>query len=269
MIPRQELDRARDILRALASAAGDPPPGDVRLGFDGAVARIWLDAPASRNALSVARMCQLGDVVDALYDWQGAVVRLESTSVGAFCAGGHLGEVAAYLGEPERGRAMAAAMGTVTEALRRLPAVSVAVVDGPALGGGAELATATDARCFGAAARIGFVQASLGVACGWGGSARLVSIVGAARAMALLARGEVLGPAEAAAMGLADAVSPQAGDAADAWLRPVLEAPPEAIRAVKRQVVAALPPFDAGAAVSAFAAVWGSPAHRARLGTRR
>lgn len=269
MIPRSDLDRARGVLHDLAATAGAAPPGHVRLELDDSVARVVIDAPASRNALSTARMAQLGDAVAELYGWPGAVIRVESAVAGAFCAGGHLGEVASFLADPARGVEMATAMGVVTEALRRLPAVSVSVVDGPALGGGAELCTATDARFLGARGRIGFVQARLGVACGWGGSARLVALVGPTRALALLVRGEVLGPAEAFAVGLADGVDAVASAAADAWLAPVQAAPPEAIRAVKRQVVAALPPYDAAAAVAAFGAVWGGPAHAASLQGRR
>ena len=51
--------------------------------------------------------------------------------------------------------------------------VSVAIVDGPAVGGGAELTTATDHRVFGPGAWLSFRQAALGVAAGWGGAVPL------------------------------------------------------------------------------------------------
>ncbi len=62
--------------------------------------------------------------------------------------------------------------------LRSLPVVSAFLVDGRAIGGGAELTLSTDLRLFSPWGRVAFVQASMGVTTGWGGGARLVEIVG-------------------------------------------------------------------------------------------
>ena len=62
--------------------------------------------------------------------------------------------------------------------LRRLPLVSAFLLDGRALGGGAELALAADLRLWAPWAKLAFVQARMGVATGWGGGCRLVELMG-------------------------------------------------------------------------------------------
>ncbi|KAG7273241.1 hypothetical protein CRUP_001337 [Coryphaenoides rupestris] len=62
--------------------------------------------------------------------------------------------------------------------LLRLPLVSVALVEGRALGGGAELTTACDFRLVTRDSRIQFVHKHMGLVPGWGGAARLVPIRG-------------------------------------------------------------------------------------------
>ena len=76
---------------------------------------------------------------------------------------------------PEMGFAMACLMGEATARLAALPLLSVCLVGGPAVGGGAELTTCTDLRLATPTARVSFVQAVMGVAPGWGGAARLGS----------------------------------------------------------------------------------------------
>lgn len=251
--------KARERLEALS--AGVPvSAGRVRLEL-GDVAWLRLDNPAARNAVTVRMMIDLLDAVETLRAWEGALVVLTSSTPGTFCSGGHLGEVQRSLIEPESGRQMALAMGEVLEGLLDLPQLSVAVVDGPAIGGGAELLTACDLRVLSPRARVHFVHARLGVVPGWGGTARLVRLVGRAAALRILARAEALGPEACREIGLADAV----GDP-EAWLAPIRELPPETLRAAKAQVLAA-PAL--GAQAHHFASVWGGPAHQRALAALR
>ena len=73
--------------------------------------------------------------------------------------------------------------------LQSLPLITVAYVEGMALGGGAELMTACDYRLARENAKIGFVQVRIGITTVWGGGARLVQLIGYNKALNLLATG--------------------------------------------------------------------------------
>jgi enoyl-CoA hydratase/carnithine racemase len=242
--------------------------GEIRLELDGPVGRLVLDNPGARSAVSLSMMVDLAEAVQRLYRWDGALVVVSSTDPRVFCSGGHLKQLVRSLDEPDKARTMARAMTVVLEALGEVPAVTVAAVDGLAIGGGAELLTATDFRVCSPEARIHFVQARLGIAPGWGGTRRLTRIVGAQAALRILTTARALFPGEAADLGLVDhRCEGRAEHAALEWLGDLRERAPEAIRALKRQVRAAVRggPGSGEEDADAFAGVWGGPAHREAL----
>lgn len=258
-----ELEAALAALRGLGAA---PAPERVRWAREGALATVTLDSPEARNGLSLGMMRTLGEGVAALAaadDVAAVLVRAEGP---VFCAGGDLREVRASWGTPEGGRVVAAAMGTILDALLQLPALVVAAVRGPAIGGGAELLTAADLRVLGADGAFEFRQVRLGVACGWGGARRLPLHVPAPTATAWLLTGARVDRGAAVAASYASAAD-DAEAGARSLLAPVLAAPIAAVRAQKAQIVAARAPWlgDRTADVDAFVSVWGGPAHRAAL----
>lgn len=256
------LDQARGALLSLGE--GLPArEGHVRLDASMPIAKITLDFPAARNALTVSMMGELAEAVSVLRNFAGVAV-IVCANGPVFCSGGHLEDVQTALLEPGRGLAMARAMTAVLDALLELPCITVAAVNGPALGGGAEILTACDHRVLSRAASVRFVQAKLGIAPGWGGAHRLMRHVGRGTALRWLSTAATVSPDDALAAGFADSVVD--GDAvagAGAFLAPVLALPHDAIRAVKAQLVGAR---DDEA--SPFAAVWGSDVHRAALARR-
>jgi enoyl-CoA hydratase/carnithine racemase len=258
------LDEARRVLQALALGR-ERRPGRVRLELDGPVARLVLDNPASRNALTLGMMIELADHVQTLERWDGVAVLLVAEGDRSFCAGGHLDEVVEAIDGPERAAEMCRAMTEILGTFLDLPCISVAAIGAPAVGGGAELATACDFRVFGPRGVIHFVQARLGIASGWGGTGRLVRHVGPRAALGITAFAAPLDGPAALAAGLADRlVGAPVEEGALAFLAPILAVPPGAARAAKRQVVAAVrgePDLDA----AAFAERWGGPDHLAAL----
>jgi ethylmalonyl-CoA/methylmalonyl-CoA decarboxylase len=259
------LDEAIDALARLR-VGHDRLPGEVRLETAGEVAELLIDNPGARGALTLGMMKDLAVAVATLERWPGAAVLVRSTP-GAFCAGGHLGEVRARLTGPEEGRAMALAMGVVLDALLGLPQVVVAAIDGPAVGGGAELATAVDHRVLSPRAWIEFRQAALGVGAGWGGIRRLVQHVAPPIALRWVTTARRVEPEAGLAVGFVDVVDDDPIAGARRLLEPVLALPPSGVRACKRQLALARRPLgDREADVDAFTQVWGGPAHRAALG---
>jgi ethylmalonyl-CoA/methylmalonyl-CoA decarboxylase len=256
------LAEARAALVALGTGVPDRP-GRVTLDLSGPIARLTIDNPTARNAITVRMMVELADAVAALAAWDGAMVVVTGTG-GAFCAGGHLGDVRESLLVDGAGLAMARAMTVVLDGLLSLPVVSVAAIGGPALGGGAEIATACDFRVVQRGAYVHFVHVALGVAPGWGGAGRLAAILGRSPALRVLTTAARLDAAAAVAIGFADRADDDAVAGALEFLAPVASQPTAAVRAAKAQIAG-----ERSTEAHVFASVWGSSDHRVALARMR
>jgi enoyl-CoA hydratase/carnithine racemase len=128
--------------------------------------------------------------------------------------------------------------------------ITIAAVEGRALGGGMELAMACTLRVAGAGARFGLPEVKLGLVPGAGGTQRLPRLVGRGRALEIMLTAREVPAAEAAAIGLVDRVT-AAGDALDGALALAAELASlsrPALGAVIRSVDAAFDlPLDEGA----------------------
>ena len=266
-----ELGRAVGVFRDLLAVKNIPRCGSVVLERERSeLARITITSAAKRNAL-----CG-----HSLLDLAAAVLDLEARPEGTralilqghgetFCAGLDF-RTAVSLDTQEEGLAMFDVASRTLDLLRDLPLVSVAAIEGAAVGGGAELATCCDWRVMRSEAKVQFVQTRMGISPGWGGARRLSDIVGRRWALRLLARGEAVQGDEALSIGLADRVcegSESAPEAALDLLQPLLDAPfGSAIRAVKQAVTGSdlsRPAEDRERA--AFASVWASAENKAAL----
>jgi enoyl-CoA hydratase len=216
---------------------------------DDGIALLRVNRPAARNALSWAAQEAFADAVAA--SGRDASIRvLIVTGAGqAFVSGGDLKELA---GHPEAaaGERLNRVMSAALAGLAELPCPVLAAVNGDAIGGGCEILTACDLRLAAAGARFAFRQVDNGLTTGWGGTSRLVQLIGQSRAMELLLTGRVFGAEEARALGLVQRVAPpgvEALAAAYAWAGELLRLPRRALAATKALVHAAahLPPADA------------------------
>jgi enoyl-CoA hydratase/3-hydroxyacyl-CoA dehydrogenase len=121
-----------------------------------------------------------------------------------------------------------------------LPQVTIAAIEGVAIGGGALLAQALDWRVMAKSASMYLPEARLGFNLAWGGLPRLVSLVGPARAKRALLTGFTLDAGRAEAWGLADVIT-EDGRAVDAAMRlaeETLGVPALTRRMTKRAVAA-------------------------------
>jgi enoyl-CoA hydratase/carnithine racemase len=126
--------------------------------------------------------------------------------------------------------------------LATLPAISIAAIDGLALGGGLEIALACTFRVAGPTARLGFPEVALAMLPGAGGTQRLTHLVGRDAALDLMLSGRQVEPAEALALGLVSRVSEGPADAhAMKWAVTFSAGAPIAVQAILRCVEAALP----------------------------
>jgi enoyl-CoA hydratase len=172
----------------------------------------------------------------------------------SFAAGGDIKELAGLRTLAEATK-MAEDAKRALAAVRDMPVPVVAVLNGDALGGGAELALACDFRVAAAHARIGFIQGRLNISTGWGGGIDLVRRVGPSVALRLMARAELLSAAEALRTGLVDEVAGD-GEGLDEtvqrFVAPMLVQSPQVLRAFKAVVRTGSPEVE----TRLFAETW-------------
>lgn len=199
------------------------------------IGQLTVHRPQVRNALNWAAMQAFAEAVEEAHSLSHLCV-LIITGVGkAFVSGGDLSELQHYPGR-EDGLRLATIMGDALARLEALPCPTIAAINGPARGGGAEIAMACDLRIMAEDADIGFVHSRLGIVPAWGGGQRLMRIVGYARALELIATGRVLSAKEALALRLVDFLSPIGEALNTAWdvARQIAANPKEAVQAAKR-----------------------------------
>jgi ethylmalonyl-CoA/methylmalonyl-CoA decarboxylase len=177
------------------------------------ISEIILDNPNKRNALSGVMINELIHILDDLLynspNTIGLIIRGKTTSYStAFCAGLDFTLAKTIVNTSTKGLEMCALMTDALNQLRNGPIISLALIHGPALGGGAELSTACDYRAMTLAptTEIGFVHGTIGASPGWGGASRLLNIVGRNKSIHLLCSAERLKPAKAQDIGLCDHV---------------------------------------------------------------
>jgi enoyl-CoA hydratase/carnithine racemase len=126
-------------------------------------------------------------------------------------------------------------------ALARPGLVSIAAVQGHAVGAGFQLALACDLRLAAEDAQFTMAEVSLGLVPDLGGTKRLVELVGYSRAAAICLTGRRVGAAEALRIGLVNEVVPTTGlaSAAQAWAEQILSLPRSAVIEIKALLLAA------------------------------
>ncbi|MFC4948875.1 enoyl-CoA hydratase/isomerase family protein [Pseudonocardia sp. GCM10023141] len=243
-------------------------PG-VTLTVTGAVATVTIDRPATRNAIDRTTMAEFGGVLDVVEEHLDRgdvrVVAVRGGGDRVFISGGDLKELAQIRSLADA-QAMSRTMRSCLDRLATLPAPTVALLNGHAMGGGAEVAVACDMRLAADDIRIAFNQVALGIMPAWGGVERLTGLVGRGRALQLLLTGTPLTAAEAGAHGLVETVVPRRDfDTAAAQLLAQLAAVPAvAGRGIKALVGLVAPPSapeHEAVATTAFAHAWVAEDH--------
>jgi enoyl-CoA hydratase len=217
----------------------DSPP--LLVGRDDGVMSVVLNRPDKHNPLSRAVLAALQDAMQqASRDDTLRCVLLRGAGNGYFAAGGDLRDLSSVRSAAETEAMVVEARGAL-DAVRECPVPVIAVINGDALGGGAELAVACDLRIMASHARIGYMHGRLNVSTGWGGGTDLFDLVGRARALRMLARAEMVHAVEALSWGLADAVAPAEADLdafATGFVEPMRRQSPRLMRAYKAQALA-------------------------------
>ncbi|MFW0796724.1 enoyl-CoA hydratase/isomerase family protein [Gordonia sp. CPCC 205515] len=225
----------------------------VKLEIVDGLAVITIDRPEARNAIAPATMDELDDAIDGAAGAKALAITGGGDRV--FVSGGDLKELA-KLRTLDDARAMARRMRSICQRLVDFPAPVIAALNGHALGGGAEFASAADIRIAADDVKIGFNQSTLAIMPAWGGAERLVTMVGRSRAILLAGTGRLLTAAEALEIGLIDEVFPRA-DFDEGW-RAVAQSLATAPAAGIKKVMSGA---TAEEAVDEFAKLWVAEEH--------
>lgn len=172
-----EAQRAPEFLSQLQVSGPD----------DQGIVEVLVRRPEVLNALNAATIGELETTFSRL-EADASVRGILFGGFGGALAGADINELAA-LESAEQCVAVAARGQALTRQMEKLSKPLVAVLDGPVLGGGCELAMAAWARVVGPRTVVGQPEVNLGIIPGYGGTQRLPRLIGLQRALAILSQG--------------------------------------------------------------------------------
>ncbi len=180
----------------------------VRVETSEAIRTVTVQRPEKLNALNTEVLRQLeGAITAASTDANLRCLIVTGAGEKAFIAGADIGELAKLT--PIEGREHARRGQAVLDRIEGLPIPSIAAINGFAYGGGLELALACSMRVASENAKMGLPETSLGILPGYGGTQRLVRLVGKAKAYELILTAEKgITAADAERIGLVNRVVP-------------------------------------------------------------
>jgi 2-(1,2-epoxy-1,2-dihydrophenyl)acetyl-CoA isomerase len=173
------------------------------------IGTVTLNRPEKLNAFDPEACADLIEALRMLAQSDAVRIIVVTGAGRGFCAGADLSVLEA------QGAALVAAGKKIALSIRSAPKPVLAAVNGPAAGGGANLALACDYRLASDQASIGQVFHKLGLGPDWGGSYFLPRLAGISKALELVWSARMVPAAEAAQLGLFDRVVPHADLAAE------------------------------------------------------
>lgn len=168
------------------------------------IMKVTIKRPEYLNALNTETLMELKEVLDNLKEDEEIKVIIITGEGKAFVSGADLSEMSEK--NPEEALEFALLGQEIFDDLESLEKVTIAMINGYALGGGLELALACDIRIASEKAKIGSPEVNFAICPGWGATQRLPRIVGEGKALALILTGEMINADEAERIGLINEV---------------------------------------------------------------
>ena len=206
--------------------------GGLRLD-PGPIARLTLERPMKRNAMTHAMWTALPVICDRLISENTRALIVTGAGDKAFCAGADISEFEAVYGTTEATESYNGIVREVQARLRDLPCPTIAEVRGVCYGGGCGLALACDFRVAGPDASFAITPARLGLAYSPADTWQLIEKVGMPRAKDLLLTGRAISAQEAFDIGLIDRLDKDATATATEMAEHFSHLAPSALSAIK------------------------------------
>ena len=167
---------------------------------------VILNRPDDGNALSLELIEELNEILENYqHDLEIKLVTITGQGDKFFIAGGDIKELNAVRSDSDIDDMIKLGRKTL-DMIRYYPVPVIALINGYALGGGAELAMACDYRLAVEKASIGFVHSTLNITTAWGGIIDLIYLLGHTKALFTLIEGKIIKAKEAQELGLIDSV---------------------------------------------------------------
>jgi 3-hydroxypropionyl-coenzyme A dehydratase len=169
------------------------------------VAIIRINRPEALNAMNTDVISELSRAIDIVGVDDGIkVVIITGAGDRSFCAGADISYMVDI--DPMTAERYASSAQSVLNKIEKLEKPVIAAVNGFALGGGCELAMVCDLRIASSNAKLGQPEVTIGIPPGWGGTQRLMRIVGPAKAKELVFTGKMITADEAFQIGLVNMI---------------------------------------------------------------
>ena len=171
----------------------------------GDVAIIKINRPEALNAMNVDVVWELSKTIDIVgTDDTIKTVIITGAGERSFCAGADISYMVNIT--PIEAEKYASSAQAVLNKIEKLEKPVIAAINGFALGGGCELALVCDIRLCSNNAKIGQPEVTIGIPPGWGGTQRLLRIIGPAKAKEMIFTGKMINAEEAYKIGLVNDV---------------------------------------------------------------
>jgi 3-hydroxypropionyl-coenzyme A dehydratase len=171
----------------------------------GEVCLLRINRPEALNAMNTDVIAELSRSIDIVgFDDSIKVVIITGSGEKSFCAGADIAYMVNI--DPMKAEKYASSAQGVLNKIEKLDKPVIAAVNGFALGGGCELSMVCDIRIASSNAKIGQPEVTIGIPPGWGGTQRLVKLVGPAKAKELIFTGKMISAQEAYEIGLVNKV---------------------------------------------------------------
>lgn len=188
--------------------------GQWHLEIAGRVARLSLDRPGTRNAISLAMWAKLPSLLHEIETHGDCRLLVLRGQGGTFSSGGDIEEFHAASAQPALAREIHERMQAALAALKACTLPSIAALEGSAIGAGLALAVCCDLRIAAPDARLAITPAKLGLLYALADLVRLEALIGPAKAKLLLLTARPVCAQTALAWGLIDEIAAPSLDAA-------------------------------------------------------
>jgi 3-hydroxypropionyl-coenzyme A dehydratase len=177
----------------------------IQLEPQGEIALLRINRPEALNAMNIDVISELSRTMDIVgADDSIKVVIITGAGEKSFCAGADISYMVNI--DPITAEKYASSAQSILNKIERLEKPVIGAVNGYALGGGCELAMVCDIRIASSNAKLGQPEVTIGIPPGWGGTQRLMRLVGPAKAKELVFTGRMVSAEEAFQLGLVNNV---------------------------------------------------------------